>query len=183
MNRELQEFANTITREWDTVPKDKVIEEIKGSIKKSRTSLPETLEGIRNDFGIYAFYIKPEKPYSAVEDLIDVWNEDGFKKYPKVVKRRFNEQTCCSEGWYCMYIGKGENLRNRIEEHLTHPAKHATYGLKLKERLMFLKQNKIQIGFWHLPEMENVPKEIKQFIITNFESELRKKLKPWIGKQ
>ena len=100
-----------------------------------------------------------------------------------MVKTRFKEQKCCNEGWYCFYLGKGENIRNRVNEHITHGATHATYGLKLKERKIFLDTNEIEVGYWHLPEMPDVPREIKQFIITNFESRLRDELKPWIGKQ
>lgn len=62
------------------------------------------------------------------------------------------------------------------------PSTHATYGLKLKERKQFLDNHEIEIGFWHLPEMQGVFREIKQFIIINLESKLRNRLKLWIGK-
>ena len=66
---------------------------------------------------------------------------------------------------------------------MNHHKKHATYGLKLKERTEFKFKNEIKVGYWILPADAKTTKEIKHFIITNFDSIMRKRLNPWIGKQ
>ena len=103
--------------------------------------------------------------------------------FQSIITSKLELQEPCEAGWFSLYIGKGEKLKNRIDEHLNHPPTHATYGLKLSKREKFLDDHEIEIGFWHLPEMPGVSREIKQFIITNLESRLRDELKPWIGKQ
>ncbi len=183
MNESLREFAEKLDQQWKFILNENILEEIQESLLNSRNKEVKELKNLRNDFGIYAFYIKPKEKYSCVEDLVKAWNIDGFKKYPKVVKKRFEVQEPYEAGWFSLYIGKGEKLKNRIEEHLYHHSTHATYGLKLKERKQFLDDHEIEIGFWYLPEMPRVSREIKQFIITNLESGLRNRLKPWIGKQ
>jgi hypothetical protein len=181
--RDLKNFAEQFDEEWKSLLDENILREIQENLLASRRKEQKELKNLRNDFGIYAFYIKPKNTYSCVEDLKNNWNIDGFKKYPKVVKKRFEVQEPCEAGWFSLYIGKGEKLKNRIDEHLNHPPTHATYGLKLSKRVKFLDDNDIEIGFWHLPEMPGVSREIKQFIITNLESRLRDELKPWIGKQ
>lgn len=179
----LQHFGLNIAEKWKALPFEDILAEIKESIETTRNNYPQSIHNIKNDFGIYAFFIQPNEKFSTVERLIEVWNQEGFRKYPKVVKKRFAAQECCSQGWYSFYIGKGEKLKNRVFEHLNHDATQATYGLKLKDRESFLDNNNIEVGYWHLPKMPGVPREIKQFIITNMESRLRDELKPWIGKQ
>ena len=183
MARELKDFAVKFDEQWKSILNENILEEIQESLLKSRKKDLKDLKNLRNDFGIYAFYINPKETYSCVEDLKNNWNIDGFKKYPKVVKKRFEIQEPCEAGWFSLYIGKGEKLKNRIDEHLNHHPTHATYGLKLRERKKFLNDNDIEIGFWYLPEMPGVSREIKQFIITNLEARLRDKMEPWIGKQ
>ena len=100
----------------------------------------------------------------------------------KIIKKRFETNTQ-NEDWIPFYVGKSEKVGKRIWEHLNHHKKHATYGLKFNERSIFKLKNEIKVGYWLLPVDEKIPFEIKQFIITNFESVIRKKLNPWIGKQ
>jgi hypothetical protein len=102
--------------------------------------------------------------------------------YPKMIKKRF-EINIQNEDWIPFYVGKSEKVRKRIWEHLNLDKKHATCGLKFNERSNFKLKNKINLGYCMFPVDEKIPSEIKQFIITNFESEIRKKLNPWIGKQ
>ena len=183
MIEELQAFANDVNKKWKAFPKVQALERIIEDIQNSRNSKLEELTDLKNDFGIYVFFIKPSIPFSNAEQLEKLWKEEGFKNYPQIVKKRFEAQECCEAGWFNLYVGKGENLKRRVEEHLNHHSNHATYSLKLKERKVFLNENEIEIGFWHLPPMPEVPREIKQFIITNMESQLRDKMQPWIGKQ
>ncbi len=183
MIQELETFAYELNEKWKKLPKVDILKNIEEHVHNSRSKNFADLHDLKNDFGIYVFFIKPGKYFSNTEQLEKLWNLDGFKKYPKIVKKRFMMQQCCDAGWFTFYIGKGEKLKNRVQEHINHNATHATYGLKLKDRKQFLKENDIEIGYWHLPEMREVPREIKQFIITNMESALRDEMLPWIGKQ
>ena len=183
MKKELRGFAEKFDQQWKSILDGNILEEIQVRLLEGRNKNVNELVGLHNDFGIYAFYVKPKVKYSCVEDLKKIWEIEGFRKYPKVVKKRFEVQEPCETGWFCLYIGKGEKLKKRIEEHLYHHTTHATYGLKLKDREQFLDDNEIEVGYWHLPEMPGVSREIKQFIITNLESMLRDEMKPWIGKQ
>ena len=174
-------FGSKVSNEWDALDKEEILVEILDLFRRSRIDHSGEVD-IPDQFGIYSFFIKPEKVYQTCESLNEVWNIEPFKKFPKIVKKRF--EVCEAEdGWFPFYIGKSERLGTRIKEHLNHHSQHATYGLKLKERTEFLRNNKIEVGYWTLPEMEGIPREIKQFIITNLESRLREKMKPWIGKQ
>lgn len=177
----IPEIASEISKYWEQLTNELVLSEISEKIKGNRVLVSENIIAPQK-FGIYVFFIKPENVYQDSESLMDVWNIESFRKYPKVVKKRFN-QCEALDGWFPFYIGKSEKLGTRINEHLNHHSQHATYGLKLKERTAFLKNNQIELGYWTLPEMEKVPREIKQFIITNLEFRLRGKMKPWIGKQ
>lgn len=183
MIQELETFAYQVNEKWMNLPKEEILKSIEEQIHSSRRANLDDLSDLQNDFGIYAFFIKPGNSFSTAEQLEKIWNVDGFQKYPKIVKKRFEVQQCCDAGWFTFYIGKGEKLKSRVQEHLNHPSTHATYGLKLKERKEFLEENDIEIGYWHLPEMRDVPREIKQFIITNMECALRDEMLPWIGKQ
>lgn len=138
---------------------------------------------ISNQFGVYIFYVKPHVKFT-LHSLIDEWTEPNYSKYPKVVKTRFNtHKNINTENFYPLYIGKAEKLGKRIKEHIEHKGKGATYSLKLNGRDNFTKEN-ISFSYWKLPkELNEHPKAIKQFIITELEKKLRKKLNPWIGKQ
>lgn len=181
MEKLIHDFALNTSLEWENLDIEEILIVILDSINLSRSDLSNEIE-INNKFGIYAFFIRPNEVYKNCESVNKVWNIKPFKNFPKLIKKRF-EQCEAENGWFPFYIGKSEKLGSRIKEHLNHPSQHTTYGLKLKERTEFLKNNQIEVGYWTLPEMEGVPREIRQFIITNLESRLREKMKPWIGKQ
>jgi hypothetical protein len=45
----------------------------------------------------------------------------------------------------------------RISEHINHKKNHATYGLKLNDRIDFKLKNEIKVGYWLLSVNENTP--------------------------
>jgi len=181
MEKLIEDFAVNFTKKWNTLNKEEILKSVLNSFMTTRISC-NSEKLIPNQFGIYAFFIKPNENYRDIESLEVAWNIESFRKFPKVVKKRFGVSEP-KDGWFPFYIGKSEKMSSRINEHLNHHCQHATYGLKLKERVTFLKNNQIEVGYWTLPEMPDVPREIKQFIITNLESQLREEMKPWIGKQ
>lgn len=177
----LEEFGLKVSKDWKGLNKKAIILEIRRSFAITKKLIYSDFD-IPNQFGIYAFFIKPNENYSDIESLEVAWNIKSFRKFPNVVKKRFSISES-KDGWFPFYIGKSEKLGSRINEHLKHHSQHSTYGLKLKYRASFLKNNQIEVGYWCLPEMSDVSNEIKQFIITNLESQLREEMKPWIGKQ
>jgi hypothetical protein len=173
---------------WKTI-KDKIqsketLDLIKTELKEKQRSIDEiNYKDVKNTFGVYIFYIKPKVAYN-LKTLNKNWSEKGFYKYPKIIQKRFSKHLNINTNHeYVFYIGKSEKLGSRIREHITHGKTVSTYGLKLKERVYFNKQN-ITFSYWELPEeLERCTKEIKQFIITQIESELREQWNPWVGKQ
>lgn len=143
---------------------------------------------VKNKWGIYLFQIKSECSYNF-ESLKKEWEEKaknlGYRKFPKIYKGRFNElaieSTKVNEE-YAFYLGKGEDLGGRIEQHICHELDNSTYGLKIKGRTQF--ENCLTYSFWELPiECTKENKAINQFIMTQLESSIRNRLHPLVGKQ
>ncbi len=179
---ELIKFSSSVTEQWEGLAQSEILLEIRESFRKTKYNYTCESPDIPNEFGIYAFFIKPNTKNGTIEELEKIWNTDGFDKFPKIIKKRYSTANG-NDGWYNFYIGKSEKLQRRIFEHCSHHPTHPTYGLKLKEREEFFKNNEIQIGYWLLPDMPEADKKIKQFIITNLESALREEMQPWIGRQ
>ncbi|MCL7765065.1 hypothetical protein MPF19_16700 [Polaribacter sp. Z014] len=168
----------------ENIVSEQNLDSIKNKLKEKQSSIDEiNFINIKNTFGIYIFYIKPKEAYT-LKTLTKNWTQNGYNNYPKIVQKRFNKYNQIKiDTEYVFYIGKSEKLGARIKEHITHKGKTATYSLKLEGRASFNKEN-ISFSYWELPiELANCTKEIKQFIITQIETELRNKLNPWIGKQ
>lgn len=178
----LVDFTLDFNKIWENLDKEVILKQILDDINKSQFNININSKAIPNQFGLYAFFIKPRTRYGSIKTLEDDWINQEFSNYPKIIKKRF-ERDSKKEEWIPFYIGKSEKVGKRILEHLNHQKNHATYGLKLKDRVDFKLKNEIKVGYWLLPENERTPVEIKQYIITNFEMVLRKKLNPWIGKQ
>lgn len=169
---------------WDKVDLGKQIPSIINKLNIIKHSISNVnYNAIKNDFGIYVFYIKPQKEYTLAA-LQDDWEEKEYSKYPKVIQKRFLKHNDIELGReYPFYIGKSEVLSKRIAQHITHSGKTATYSLKLEGRKEFNAEN-ITFSYWKLPdELKDCSIEIKQFIITQIESKLREKLNPWVGKK
>lgn len=186
--KNLIKFANDFKNIWEyfdkTIFSETEMETIINNLKSDKKSIElENYNTISNQFGVYIFYLKPHIKFT-LDSLINEWTESDYSKYPKVVKTRFNTYKNINiENFYPLYIGKAEKLGSRIKEHIEHRDHNSTYSLKLNGRDNFTKEN-ISFCYWKLPEELNEhPKAIKQFIITELEKKLRQQLKPWIGKQ
>ncbi|OSY88532.1 hypothetical protein WH52_07230 [Tenacibaculum holothuriorum] len=180
MIQELQAL-NTAWNNIDLTEQIAVIIDELANTKKSISKVD--FEAIKNDFGVYVFYIKPTKTYT-LETLQKDWEDNIYSNYPKVVKKRFlKHKNIELDSQYPFYIGKSEKLKTRIKEHITHSGKTSTYSLKLEGRKYFNNQT-ITFSYWKLPtELEKCSPEIKQFLITQIESKLRDRLNPWVGKK
>ena len=169
---------------WNKVDLSKQIPTIINKLDVIKHSISNVnYDAIKNDFGIYIFYIKPQKAYT-LDTLQQDWEEKEYSKYPKVIKKRFLKHGDIElRREYPFYIGKSEAFAKRIKQHITHSGNTSTYSLKLKGRSFFNEHN-ITFAYWRLPDqLKECTSEIKQFIITQIESELREKLNPWVGKK
>lgn len=180
--RSLNEIVEKIDSLWSELDKESIVNQILDEVFKNKSNISQNIDHIPNQFGLYIFFIKPKEEYTSIEMLAKDWIDGGFSNYPKIIKNRFEINTKM-EDWIPFYLGKSEEVGKRIGEHLNHHKNHATYGLKFNERSDFKLKNEIKVGYWLLPVNEKIPCEIKQFIITNFEKEIRNRLNPWIGKQ
>lgn len=184
--KKLIKFADDFKNLWkefdETIFSNFEVEKVKNELKL-KSEKKEDYTKIENNFGVYVFYIKPHKKFTY-NTLLKAWKEPNYSNFPKVAKTRFSSyKNINTDEFYPFYIGKSEKLGSRINEHLIHKGKTSTYSLKLNERTLF-KENQISFAYWKLPkELEEHPKAIKQFIITELEKKLRYHLKPWIGKQ
>ncbi|WP_100613628.1 GIY-YIG nuclease family protein [Confluentibacter citreus] len=186
--KEIIKFTKDFESKWRTtiesINTNNGLKSIIDSFDDNRKSInSENYNKVLKKFGIYIFYIKPIKPYD-LEILKNDWKQFGYDKYPKISEKRFKSiMPIDVDKWYPFYIGKAENLGDRLKQHITHKENTPTYGLKLNGRDYFNAHN-IEYSFWELPdELVNTKKEIKQFLMTQLETKLRNQLKPWIGKQ
>ncbi len=134
----------------------------------------------KNSWGVYVFYVKLNQEIPKFEDLEGLWNAEKLKS-PKVIKSRFRE---LEEGVYhCLYVGKSENLRKRINQHIHQETNPSTYGLKLSEHSKFTKNNEFKVGYFVLDENPSKNLDAMKYLLVMLEKELRAELKPLIGKQ
>ncbi|ALM21994.1 hypothetical protein AAT17_12505 [Nonlabens sp. MIC269] len=162
---------------------DEKIDTIKSQLYNNKKPIDQFIKGISNIPGVYAFFIKPKSP-SFKTEFEDIWLNNEIKKYPKVVKSRFNNTQEISDGFYTFYLGKSEKVDSRVHEHIFHGPEKTTFSLKLNARKNFLIQYELYYSKFEFPELAAVPdKAITQFIITRIESQLRNKMNPWVGKQ
>ncbi len=139
---------------------------------------------IKNQFGVYCFFIRLKTNKTLNKDKFEKeWNNEDFIKYPQIIKDRYNFSELNNKTFIPFYIGKSEELGKRIFQHINHSPQITTYSLKLKEREFLKETLDIRVSWWKLPKIDTDDKSIKQFIITRIESQLRKELKPWVGKQ
>ena len=186
--KELETFTKDFDRLWaktqTTMLSNNTLDNIERHLLNNQQSIGSNqYTTLNKKFGIYIFYIKPKQTYNY-KSLCEDWRQSNYDRYPKVIKKTFNQyQDIDTEKWYPLYIGKCQNLGKRLLEHITHRDKKSTYSLKLNGRAQFSSDN-VTYSFWELPHtVMTDSKEIKQFILTQLEYQLRRKINPWIGKQ
>jgi hypothetical protein len=174
-------FLTCLTKSWKKISSDLVTE----AIESFENKIPildfnnTKIDGIPANYGVYCFYINSQKKNIPTKNFIDFW--DNIKYSPNLNKTRFSLAE--ELDFQPIYIGKSENLKSRIHEHCFQIITSSTYGMKLSHRKNILTNYDIYVGYFDIKKEENFSKAAMQFIITNLESELRKTLNPWIGKQ
>ncbi len=180
-------FLNELDTLWKE-SKKKLIEAAEKKLLSKHNQIDfseNAIEGICENFGIYLFQVKLNKHFSEGEFRKEIWDSDKetLTHTPRLIKDRFKFNKV--EEWHPLYLGKSEKLINRINEHCYQGAKKTTYGLKLSHRKKLLNIAEISYNYYPIPyEVDTlIGKAPVQFLMTNLESEIRKRIKPWVGKQ
>lgn len=105
------------------------------------------------------------------------WEHDDFKKKftPNLKKKRIAFHTLLPE-WMPLYLGKSKNVGSRVLGHIQLPLEKTTFALKLEARPAM---KKYELRLHALPVL------VKNYdlIVPAFESALRDRFNPLIGKQ
>lgn len=134
--------------------------------------------------GLYLIQIKPIDNEYFKNFKTNWLNEKKSKFSPNLIQSRFeNDKPITLNNLYPFYLGKAENIQKRINEHFFHNIDNPTYSLKLKHKTDLLKSALFYYSYFEINMTDVQIKPSIQFIITNLESELRKEINPWIGKQ
>jgi len=122
---------------------------------------------------------------STFADLNNLWETDLDDKRlhsPKVIKSKF--KTLDTGQSICFYVGKSEDLTNRISQHIHQRTKYTTYGFKISEHNRLHLDNTFEYSYFVFKTnpADNIKDGMKCLLVT-LERHLRDKLKPLIGKQ
>ena len=187
---DIETLLNTIQKSCDdflSQNSESILAQMEGNKKAIDNNFTEfKIENIeKNSWGVYVFYINPSKTISTYTDLNNLWETDLNDKRlhsPKVIKGKLQILTAGKST--CFYVGKSEDLGNRISQHIHQRTKYTTYGLKISEHTRLHAENTFSYSYFVLkvkPE-ENIKDGMKCLLVT-LERHLRNELNPLIGKQ
>lgn len=167
------------------------IENIIIQLEKNKKLLDDNFSEVKIDkieqksWGIYVFYINPKKVISTYDDLNNLWEtnlDDKRLHSPKVIKSKFKTLNIGQST--CFYVGKSENLKNRISQHIHQRTKYTTYGLKISEHNRLHSDNTFEYSYFVIRVNPDIKvKDAMKCLLVTLERHLREQLKPLIGKQ
>lgn len=187
---EIDELLKTIQDSCNAFIKQN-LEKILTQFEKNKTLLDKNFSDIKinhidkKSWSVYVFYINPQKTISSYDDLNNLWQtnfEDKLIQSPRVIKGKF--KTLTSGQSACFYVGKSEDLKSRISQHIHQRTMPSTYGLKISEHNRLHMDNTFEYSFFVLKV--NPSKQITdgmKCLLVTLERHLRENLKPLIGKQ
>lgn len=160
-------------------------------LEQNKTSLDNKFSEFKIDtidkksWGVYVFYINPQKTISTFDELNSLWETDLSNKRlhsPRVIKSKF--KTLGIGQSVCFYVGKSEDLSSRISQHIHQKTKYTTYGLKISEHNRLHSDNTFEFSYFVIKTnpADNIKDAMKCLLVT-LERHLRDELKPLIGKQ
>lgn len=139
-------------------------------------------------FGVYCFWIEKDKlpPFEEFKEEWNINKDDLALSQP--FKKWFNENKKIKDNFRPFYLGKRENIMNRIEQHINNSSK-TTYGLHLYRGNEKWKKG-VHVSWFKFPpraleklKTNTENKMLQQLLLTYLEYELRQKFNPMIGKQ
>jgi phenylpyruvate tautomerase PptA (4-oxalocrotonate tautomerase family) len=187
---EIDNYIKTIQESCTDFIKQNLVK-VLTQIEQNKTLLDNNYTEIKIDhidkksWGVYVFYINPQKEILTYDDLKNLWKTDLNDKplqSPTVIKGKFKVLTAGKSA--CFYVGKSENLASRISQHIHQSTKPSTYGLKISEHNRLHSDNTFAYSYFVLKTnpADKIKDGMKCLLVT-LERHLRDKLKPLIGKQ
>jgi hypothetical protein len=132
--------------------------------------------------GIYLIEIKTNSENSSsnwITEFTNEWQkpeyEKGFVPNSKAKRIKFHNEPKIQE-WFPLYIGKSKNVSNRLKGHLDLKLTQPTTSLKLRERKNMY-GNEFRISTIKLDVLNY------ELIAPQFESGMREKINPILGRQ
>jgi hypothetical protein len=135
-------------------------------------------------WGVYAFFFKLKIDILEVKELERIWRKDTNGDpliCPKVIVKHFRK--LIKEQWYCIYVGKSENLIGRISQHIHQLTADSTYSLKLSRQVGLHKIAQFGYASYIIKQKPTSDKEGLKILLVVTEKHLRNQLKPLFGKQ
>lgn len=129
--------------------------------------------------GIYFIEIEKKGNNITFSQWVDKfkteWENKSFFNRPQIRQKSINNVKL-TNNWIPLYIGKSQEIGNRLYKHLFLENKKSTYALKLYDKA-FLKHEKIRIKAIEI-NVENYDQ-----IVPFIERKLRDEINPIVGKQ
>lgn len=194
----LSDFTDQIASSWDLLDKEELLRIVESSLVDTAISINHWPDkNCLNRPGVYCFWHVGEYlDYTVFNEMYECGKAaySLSKSYPNL----YAESESISiriknKNARAFYIGKRTVLLSRISQHIGVPQRSSkTYGmhlnrLKVNQRTLY---DSLYVGYWQLPKeiskklkrVEN-GKYIIQQLLVFIETEMRKRLKPMVGKQ
>jgi len=135
--------------------------------------------------GIYLFWAKFANYGKDLSDFQNKWKsaKESISYYPQFNKKRALQtiKQYKSNQYLPFYLGKSENIRSRVKQHIFLDGNKTTYALKLKA--ICEKQKSIGQILFFVSQLSFPFSNESYFLLNIVETELRNKLNPIIGEQ
>jgi len=190
-----EEAVRTIVAAYKTLGQRQYVDEVAARLKADPTcldlshvsALNNAIKGIeQKTVGLYLFeacfanYVAPADQ-SPADAFIAAW-EDSRKEHkpasPNVNKARIREHLAAGpEEWHALYLGKGQDLRDRLQEHLTGAADDGWSCLRLGQRAQVFEGVSLRLSWCEVP----LGAQHYDLVVPYFEKQLHRLWKPILG--
>ena len=144
----------------------------------------------QDSWGVYVFYIEPKIDIVGYDDFKKLWEIDHNGNTIKYIPRAKKYKKSCEkfkplerEKERCFYVGKSQDLIQRIREHINSKTSESTYALKLSKQKKILENAVFKYSYFCLTKEKPKDKDSMNFLLEILEKKIRKELRPLIGKQ
>jgi len=164
-----------------------VVSQIKSNTKPITLENISLFEDLSTGKGLYVFFAK--FPFNNYEQLLEFgckWGVMQDKAAPANCPRfhkgnskfKTSKKSLKTNEYIPLYLGKSENIKKRVLEHIDTGLDKTVYALKLKARSDILTDIQFKLGY-----LEFEIKDNSYFCVELLEKEVRKVFRPIVGKQ
>jgi len=148
----------------------------KGKRTKRKVNFPK-------EPGLYLFEINLRVTPTAelLTKFGNKWNTDRIQAgtsprfYPGKVNKAL---TARDADWVPFYLGKEENIKKRVSQHIAGPNNKKTSALRLQDNATLFKEADLRVGYAQIA----IPKDL-HFLLGLIEKAVRSRLNPIVGRQ